>query len=261
MSLKDLLNTPIGGGGKDEKSGKAGRKPDRKAAKGTDRKAPKGTGRKASKASGGKKGLSLRLGGKGRKPSARSLPAKRSINLAATGEKPIKVKLAVPGVVLIVIAAILLSKFFVVDRLLDMYRAQGEVSTLQTQLDNAYQQLNSFGDMTEEYAHYTYSGMTAEELDRTDRGAVMDLLQRMVLPQAAMSSWSLNNNILTLNIARGSLQDINLLAQELNEDPLVNFCTVTTAASAGSRLDESQTDVVGQVIVYLNSKPEEAEAQ
>ena len=256
MSLKDLLNTPIGGKA-DDKPGKG------KSGKKTGGKADKKSGGKSDKKKSGKSGekKGIKLGRKGRKPSTRNLPVKRSINLAAVGEKPIQVKLAVPAIVLIVVAAILLSKFFVVDRLLDMYRAQNEVSSLQSQLDDAYRQLNSFGDMTDEYAHYTYSGMTAEELARTDRGAVMDLLQRMVLPQAAMSSWSLTGNILTLNISRASLQDINLLAQELNEDPLVNFCTVTTASTNTSQQEGIPNDVVGQVMVYLNSKPEEVEAQ
>ena len=183
MSLKDILSTPIGGKA-DEKPGK---KKDRKSV--------------------GKKGV--KIGKKSRKPSARNLPVKRSINLATTGEKPIQAKTAIPAIVLIIVAAILLSKFFVVDRLMDMYRAQSEVSSLQSQLADAYRQLSSFGSMTDEYAHYTYTGMTSEEMTRTDRGAVMDLLQRTVLPQASMSSWSLNGSILTLNIARGSLQDIN----------------------------------------------------
>ena len=40
-----------------------------------------------------------------------------------------------------------------------------------------------------------------------------------------------NVDVLTLDISRASLQEINLLAQQLNEDPLVDFCTVTTAAT------------------------------
>lgn len=235
MSLKDILSTPIGG--------KADEKP----------------GKKKDRKSGEKK--SIKLGRKSRKPSARTLPVKRSINLATTGEKPIQAKTAIPAIVLIIVAAILLSKFFVVDRLMDMYRAQSEVSSLQSQLADAYRQLNSFGSMTDEYAHYTYSGMTSEEMTRTDRGAVMDLLQRTVLPQASMSSWSLNGNILTLNIARGSLQDINILAQELNEDPLVDFCTVTTASTFNQQNESSPQGVVGQVLVYLNSTAEEGKAQ
>lgn len=235
MSLKDILSTPIGGKA-DEKPGK---KKDRKSV--------------------GKKGV--KIGKKSRKPSARNLPVKRSINLATTGEKPIQAKTAIPAIVLIIVAAVLLSKFFVVDRLMDMYRAQSEVSSLQSQLADAYQQLNSFGSMTDEYAHYTYSGMTSEEMTRTDRGAVMDLLQRMVLPQAAMSSWYLTGNELTLNIARGSLQDINILAQELSEDPLVDFCTVTTASTFTQQSETLPQGVVGQVLIYLNSTAEEGEAQ
>ncbi len=195
--------------------------------------------------------------GKGRQVSARNLPAKRSINLAAAGsEKPIKVRIALPAVILIVVAAILLSKFLVVDRLIAVSRAQGEVAAVQSQLDADYAKLASFGEMTDEYAHYTYSGMTDEEMARTDRVEVLDLIQRVVLPQAALSSWSVTGNVLTLDISRANLQEINLLAQQLNEDPLVDFCTVTTAATNDPRQDQSQIpwgQVTGQIVVYLKS--------
>ena len=195
--------------------------------------------------------------GKGRQVSARNLPAKRSINLAAAGsEKPIKVKIALPAIILIVVAAILLSKFLVVDRLIAVSRAQGEVAAVQSQLDADYAKLASFGEMTDEYAHYTYSGMTDEEMARTDRVEVLDLIQRVVLPQAALSSWSVTGNVLTLDISRANLQEINLLAQQLNEDPLVDFCTVTTAATNDPRQDQSQIpwgQVTGQIVVYLKS--------
>ena len=102
--------------------------------------------------------------------------------------------------------------------------------------------------------------MTDEEMARTDRVEVLDLIQRVVLPQAALSSWSVTGNVLTLDISRANLQEINLLAQQLNEDPLVDFCTVTTAATNDPRQDQSQIpwgQVTGQIVVYLKSTAEE----
>ncbi len=236
MALKDTLsklNKPIGGGKSDSGGGK-------------------------SKSGGVKKAL----GGKSQKVSARNMPVKRSINLAASGtQKPIKPGIALPAVAIIVVAAILLSKFLVVDRLLDVSRAQSEVASVQSQLDASYAKLASFGEMTDEYAHYTYSNMTAEEMARTDRVEVLDLIQRVVLPQATLSSWSVTGNILTLDISRANLQEINLMAQQLNADPLVNFCTVTTAAT-NDRSDQAGAVpgyVTGQVVVFLNSTAEEDE--
>ena len=233
MSLKDVLNQPIGGK-KENKKGPS---------------APK-----------------VRKAGRGQKLHAKNLPVKRSINLAAVGEKPIQMKLAIPAIVLIVVGAVLLSKFFVVDRLLDMSRAQGEVNAVQSQLDQGYARLAESGDLADEFAHYTYSAMTDEELGRTDRVDVLNLIQRVVLPRAAVSTWTVHENVLTLGLSQSSLQQINLLAQQLREDPLVDFCTVTTASAAGVSSDPDQArqngpgEVTGQLLVYLKSEPEEQEA-
>lgn len=208
----------------------------------------------------------VKSAGRGQKFHARNMPVKRNINLAAIGEKPIQMKLAIPAIVLIIVGAVLLSKFFVVDRLLDMSRAQGEVSSIQSQIDQGYARLSDAGDVTNEFAHYTYSAMTAEELARTDRVDVLNLIQRVVLPQASVSTWTVHENVLTLGLSQSSLQQINLLAQQLREDPLVDFCTVTTASTVGARSAPEQTEqsgpgeVAGQILVYLNSKPEEQEA-
>ena len=209
-----------------------------------------------------------RQGGKARKVNKRSLPTKRSINLATTGEKPIQPAVAIPAIVLIVLAAAALSKFAVIDRLAAVSRAEGEVSAMQMELAERYAELQEFGGLTDEYAHYTYSGMTQEELNRTDRVAVLDLIQRVVLAKGWVSSWSVSSNILTLDITRGDLQEINLLVQELNEEALVDFCTVTTAATTNTNASgtertsrASESDVNGQIVVYLKKVTgEEAEA-
>lgn len=244
MALKELLTQPIGKKAEGGKGGKGGKK-----------------AKKPASAPAEKKKLTLSKG-KVRRPNRRNLPVKRSINLAVSGnKKTIKTRVALPAVALIIVGAIILSKFLVVDRLLAVSRAEGEVASLQGQLNASYQTLQGFGEMTDEYAHYTYSGMTSEELNRTDRVEVLNLIQYVLLPQATVSSWSLTGNILTLDIARESLQDINLIAQRLNEDPLVDFCTVTTAATKDKRNQDVPGSVSGQIVVYLNSTPQEEAAE
>lgn len=203
-----------------------------------------------------KERLSAPIGGgkKARKPARRSLPVKRSLNLATTGEKPINVMVALPALVLILVGAVLIGKFAVLDRLAEVARAEAQLNTMQQELDAKYEELKQFGELTDEYAHYTYSGMTQEEMARTDRVAVLDLIQRVVLPQAWVTSWSVKSNILTLDITRGNLQEINLMSQQLIAEPLVNFCTITTAATTNqSSTETSQGEVSGQIVIYLNS--------
>jgi hypothetical protein len=195
----------------------------------------------------------IKLGGgskKKKKMSRRDTPVKRSINLARVGEKPLNLRVAIPAIILIILAAAALGKFTVVDRLAAMSRAQSEVTMLQAELDADYKTLEDVGDLVDRYAHYTYSGMTQEELERTDRVKVLKLLQDAIISKAEVNNWTVSGNLLTLNLVRSNLQEVNLLVQDLNKEKLVDYCTVTTAAT-GNVGDMGQGQVNAQVLVYL----------
>ena len=181
----------------------------------------------------------------------RLLPVKRSINLAEAVDKGIKWSRALPMIILIVVLAALLSKFAVIDRLNAVYRAQDRAASLSTQLEVSRAKIESYGDLSERYAHYTYAGMTQEELSRSDRTAVVSLIERLVMPRASVDSWSVNGNLLTINLTGNSLQDVNLIAQQLESDDMVSFCTVTAAATNDSGAAEPGT-VHSNLVVYLN---------
>lgn len=188
----------------------------------------------------------------------RQYPSKTTINLAAVGKKPINFRIGVPVMIIVIAIALLFSKFLVIDRLAEVAAAQNKVSSLQSQLNAAYEELAGFEDLNELYAHYTYSGFTAEEMTRTSRLDVLRLIRRVVIPDADLSAWSLSGNELTLTIRGNNLQEINLLSQKLQDDPLVNYCTVSTANTQEVRDDGSLYDTVSaRILVYLNSVAEE----
>lgn len=187
----------------------------------------------------------------------RQMPVKRTINLATQGEKKMNVGLAIPSVVLIIVIAAVFSKFLVIDRFAEVTAAQKVVYDLQTRLDQGYAELADFDDLSELYAHYTYSGFTAEELNRTDRVDILNLIRNMVLPYAEVNSWSVTGNQLTINMTGESLQQINLIVQQLEQQDLVNFCTVNTANTddntRGNQSSEEFSIVKARVLCYLNS--------
>ena len=192
------------------------------------------------------------------------MPVKQTINLVGVGAKPIKAYVALPAILLIIAAAALLSKFAVVDRFMAVSAAESQVVALRAELSAANQKLAGFGELNEKYAHYTYSGMTQEELNRIERSEVISLIQRVVLPSVVVDSWSVSANQLSMNIVGSSLQTINLLAQALNDEPIVDYCTVRTAATTTSSyltetdsdLTETVQDVQAQVVVYLTNPKE-----
>ena len=190
----------------------------------------------------------------GKKTSSRgTLPVKNSINLASVGAKPIKLSIAIPAIILILLAAAALSKFGVIDRFNTLSKAESEVSRLRSELNSAYNTLSGYGELTEEYAHYTVSGMTNEELTRVDRSQVVDLIQRVILPKSELGNWFVTGNQLNLTITGKTLQEVNLLVQSLDEEALVDFCTVKTAATndKNNGILQDDTVVVAQIVVYL----------
>ena len=199
---------------------------------------------------------------KSKKQSARrmrrgQMPVKRSINFAAQAEKQLHIAFAIPAIIMILIAAAAFSKFLVVDRLNEVSAAQAEVARIQAKLDAGYEELSGFDDLSELYAHYTYSGFTNEELGRTDRVDVLNLIRNKVIPWSVVSSWTLSGNQLIINMSAESLQQINLIVQQLESDDLVNFCTVNTANTDDNTRGKTQavefSIVQARVSVYLNS--------
>ena len=188
-------------------------------------------------------------GGKGVKRS--SLPTKRSINLAVTEEKSINFKIGIPAIILILAVAFAIGKFAVADRLAAVSKAEARVSALQSELNAAYDKLNSFGELTEIYAHYTYSGMTQEEISRADRASAIEMIRRLILPRGEVSSWTLSGNTLTVNMTVDDLRTVNRTVQDLESDEHVNFCSVNTASTT----DKTHTyeAVNARITIYLNS--------
>ena len=206
-----------------------------------------------------KKDLNGKAAGGRRRRGA--LPVKRVINLAEVDKKTIDLRIAIPAILLILAAAFVFSKFAVADRLIAVSRAEGEVAAVQRELDAAYRRLDSFGELTELYAHYTFSGMTDEEIHRTDRAEILNLLRNVILPDVAVDAWNVKGNVLNVTMTADTLEDINRNVQKINGNELVDFCTVNNAKTnenrrtvTGGGREETiiETSVTAQVVAYLN---------
>ncbi len=166
------------------------------------------------------------------------LPVKKSINMAVVGQKKTRVSTAILVFLLIIIAAAAIGKFLVMDRFSEVEREEQKVRDLRNELSMANAKLDSFGELKETYAHYTFADMTSEELSRVERSDIVELIERVVLPAAELNSWNVRQNQLTLNVTLDTLQDTNMLAQVLNEEDMVEFATVKNAVTNEIKKDE-----------------------
>ena len=187
---------------------------------------------------------------------ARNLPVKRSINLANTEEKSVNLKIGIPAILLILLVAFVIGKFAVADRLAAVSRAEAQAAAAQAELNAAYDRLNSFGELTEIYAHYTYSGMTPEEVQRADRGSAIALIRRIIMPRGQVNSWNLTGNVMTVNLSCDNLRVVNRTVQELENEEMVNFCTVNTAATIDANRTAEYEGVTARITIYLNPAEE-----
>ncbi|MBP5156030.1 MAG: hypothetical protein J6252_05550 [Clostridia bacterium] len=184
------------------------------------------------------------------------VPNKRSINLAEVGVKRINLKTAIPAVIIVVVLAVLISKFGVIDRFVKVAEAEREVAELQERIETAQRRIAGYGELRDVYAHYTYSDMTDEELNRPDRVRIMALIKRVVMPKADIINWSVAGSQLKITLNAGTLEEINGIAQSLLGESMVDYCTISTAVTDKDRAIATK-GVTADIIVYLTKALEE----
>ncbi len=191
-----------------------------------------------------------------------AIPSKTQINFAYVGLTPMKLSVLIPGLVLIVIGASLLSKFFVVDRIIEISRLQSEVNTLQDQIASEQAAIDELGDLATQYAHYTWSGMTPAERALSNRMDAVDLIKKYIMKDAWVGSYSISGNEISLPITGVSFNEIGRIVGRLEDDPMVDHVEVIAAASddgqvsfsseaAGVTGHSDDMEATAQVTIYL----------
>ncbi len=197
-----------------------------------------------------------------------SYPTKDKINFAEIDVTPMKIEVMAPAIVAIIIVACLLSKFLVVDRLIAYNNQAAEVASMESELQAAYDKIDSYSDMEEKYAHYTYSGMTPDEMALQDRVAVVELINKYILTKAEVGAWTITGNEVNIPITGVSFQEVGAIAAELEKDDMVDHCEVVAATTNdnGNVYNSSSSSITvvngvggatAQVTIYLNDVGEE----
>lgn len=178
------------------------------------------------------------------------IPTKNFINIQLVKKQTFSFKKNWPILVIIIVLALVVCKFFVFDRIFSVAKEANHVATMQNELSVANSQIAQLGDLEDEYAHYTISGMTEEELSRVDRVAAMKLIEEAFLGGNISRSWNLTGNVMTLQVSGPSLSELNDLASELELNPIVEQCVIS---SADKRTDEDG-NVLVTFIIYLQQQ-------
>ena len=186
-------------------------------------------------------GRSAKAGKSGNKKLKGKIPTKNYINVMIRSKKEFNLRKHLPIIILIAVLLLAFCKFMVFDRLAAVIIETNKVSSLQEQLVEVNSQIDELSEYDDMYAHYTTSGMTEEELSLVDRVAAMRLVGEAFRGGNISRSWNLTGNVMTLQVSGPSLNELNDLASELELDPIVERCVISSA--------DKRTDANGNVIV------------
>lgn len=193
---------------------------------------------------------------------------KTTINFVGlTEEKGTNWFMAIPGIVLIVLGALLFSKLAVVDRYAKLGRIQGETAALEAQIAAGMEELNGAGELTEQFYHYTWTGMTEEELSRESRVRITELVSYINGQGLAVNACVLSGNTLTLNVTGFSLEQISKVMADVRGQEIVDTASVSMAQTreatehTGSGVDAQIAINIRPVVLNTGDSNAEGDAQ
>ena len=126
-------------------------------------------------------------------------------------------------------------------------------------MDDVRREIQKYGTLEKEYAHYNFVDMHEDELTRPDRVEVIEMLRRVVMSQAILESWSLSDRTLTITVSDNSLTEIKEIVMDLQKESIVKSCNLDSYkeyAEGDVRRLENRGNGIAQLTVTLNPREE-----
>lgn len=158
-------------------------------------------------------------------------PSKKTVNLIIHEKTMSSPSRAIPAFVVFLVLLACFVKFGVMKPLEGMYAAQASLGQVQSEL-SAYVQYNEdYDEVKERYSRYFNEYLDEDEAVLQDRMEIMDLFEERVLSQADIESISIRGNICRLVITELPLYRVSSIVADLEESPLVQYISVSTAST------------------------------
>lgn len=189
------------------------------------------------------------------KKKDKSIASKRTMNLALREKTAAQSAMMIPMIVAILLAAALVGKFGVVDRLAQVSAARQEVEDLKNTQALLLAACADYDEVEVEYNRYTYKNFDDSLADRMD---VLALVEREVIPVCQVQRFSLAERRLNLALEGSTLGDGSALVARLEADPLVDSAYITTAAAVA---EDGTVHRTTDMTIMLADMSEEAETE
>ncbi len=162
------------------------------------------------------------------KTAVKNAPSKKTMNFARHVSSFNLRKMA-PALVILVLAVVLFAKFGIIDQLQKKTALYAELGDIQTQQEVLNQKLAGYDELAAQYGRYSYGWMSEEEVSLVDRMEVYSLIEAKIMTPATIVNFSINDNIVTLNISGLTLNEASAIVKNLEADEKVTSAYVYSA--------------------------------
>ncbi|MBR3225174.1 MAG: hypothetical protein IKF78_07625 [Atopobiaceae bacterium] len=182
--------------------------------------------------------------------SSSDFPSKTTMNLYQVEKASTDVrKIVIVGVLLAVGIGVFV-KFGVIDQLALISAKEGELAQQETLLQATRSSNGDYENLKEVYDAY----MARYGSDSTDVIAVLDMVEKRVMPKGFVSGIVLADDVITLTLVDVPLNVMGDLSKDLENQPLVSNATVSTSTTKTS---EGEKNVSTLVLTLVTAKSEE----
>ena len=186
------------------------------------------------------------------KKEDRSFLEKKTMNLCDqprwNGNDP---RMITPLAVILLLVLALFTKVFVLDKMAVIAQNRASISALEDETAEYLAKIDQMREMEEEYLSYTDAVYTTEELNQVDLQELLAEIDSRILNRSDALSFSLENNILNLELTKVTLAQAADIMAVLYESPYVENVTVSTAATEEE--GGNATNVTANMTVFLKN--------
>lgn len=136
-----------------------------------------------------------------------------------------------PIVLVVFIALAIFAKVGFLDPLSQKTLAYGELASKQEQLAAVNSRLVGYDELADQYNRYSYGLMNDSEINLVNRMDVLELLETEIASKAIVENFSVNNNVLTMNIHGITLEQASEMVKKLENTSIVSRATVNSATA------------------------------
>jgi hypothetical protein len=177
----------------------------------------------------------------GEKTKRDSYPSKKHMNLYFKPDKTSKPATVGLYILFILVLILAFAKVFVYDICMD-------VNALKEEYDNGENQILQYAELLKDYdeielEYHLYSA-TPEEEAQIDRIEVIDLIDRIIRPNASVDSISIKGDQLLVQFSGVTLGQTAELVRQLEASPVVAATTVDTASTTENGRDLVKASVL-----------------